>query len=58
MDSILDLLLPYAGEIITGIAGFVAGVIAWAVKKTKTKLDDEAVRQIAEKTAEKLKEDA
>lgn len=56
MDAILDLLLSHASEIITAVAGFIAGAIAFAVKRTGTKLDDEAVRQIAEKTAEKLKD--
>lgn len=56
MDAILDLVLPYASEIITAVTSFIAGAIVFAVKRTGTKLDDEAVLKIAEKTAEKLKD--
>lgn len=57
MEWIMNLIAPHLVEITSFIAGAAATGLAWLVRQTSTKVDDQLVEKIAEETSKKLKEE-
>lgn len=58
MESIIELIGTLdLTDAIAALMGLIAGGIAMLIKGTKTKLDDKAVKELADKLSEKLKDE-